>query len=178
MSASTEQIESIGTQVIFPEKLAVGLLLKPYPFLRLAFEYSIIYWSNAQLSNYYDIEGTLQFPIRDDFTFSQKDSVNYRMGIEFNIPLDRASLFIRGGLFRDQQLFVDGESPAAPVKFKGFSLGIGIDILAMFQVDIGYMRQKSFWNEPAYFETGNYVKSLYKNDIFSISLTFSFDKRK
>ena len=177
-SGVTTTVVSYGTRAVFPAQLAVGLLLKPYPFMRASFEYSIFYWSDARLYDYYGSSQELKFPERDDFTFAQKDTVNYRMGVELNIPMDRATIFLRAGLFRDQQLFVDGETPPAPVKFSGFSLGLGIDVLSMVQVDIGYMRQKSFWNEVAYFDPAAYVRTNYKNDIFAISLTYSFGKRK
>jgi long-subunit fatty acid transport protein len=170
---------STTAEIRMPSQLAVGLVLKPYAFMRLSFEYSIFYWSNTRLSGYYDNPQDLEFPVKGDFTFSQKDAVNYRMGVEFNIPMERAVVFLRGGLLKDQQLFVDGAASPAPVKFKGYALGIGIDISSQIRLDAGYMRQKGTWDEAGYFDPVNTtVSTQYKRDIFSLSFSYSFGKKK
>jgi long-subunit fatty acid transport protein len=167
---------STKAAVVIPMQLSFGLLLRPYSFMRVAFEYSKFYWSKARLSNYYGSEEELRFPVRGD-TSSQEDTENYRLGVEFKIPLERAIIFLRGGLFSDQQLFIDASS--AVVKFKGYSLGLGIDISSMVKMDIGYMRQKGTWNEPGYYDAENtFVGANSINDIISVSLTFSFGKKK
>jgi long-subunit fatty acid transport protein len=170
---------STEAEIRMPAQLAVGLVLKPYAFMRLSFEYSIFYWSDTRLSGYYESTQDLEFPVKGDFSFSQKDTVNYRMGVEFNIPLERAVVFIRGGLFKDQQLFVDGAASPAPVKLKGYAVGLGIDISSQFRLDAGYMRQKGTWDEAGYFDPVNTtVSTRYKSDIFSVSFSYSFGKKK
>jgi hypothetical protein len=164
-----EKNTSISTlaDVIIPAQLSAGVVLRPFRALLLSFDYSVIYWNDATLSNYYQWEEDLQFPVRDDFSFSQKDNVNYRLGIELNFPIKTSTLFFRGGWFSDGQLFVDAAD--RPVRIKGFSLGIGADISSMFQLDIGYMKQNAAWDETAATD--------YSNNIFNISLTFGFGKK-
>ncbi|NIM16924.1 MAG: hypothetical protein GTO45_33570 [Candidatus Aminicenantes bacterium] len=173
-----EEPTSVSTlaDVIIPAQLSAGIAVRPYRYLLLTFDYSVIYWDDATLSNYYWWEEDLQFPVRNDFSFSQKDNVNYRLGIELNFPIKTSTLFLRGGWFSDGQLFVDAAD--RPIKIKGFSLGIGVDISSMFQLDIGYMKQNATWNETAYINNQNTVGTDYSNKIFSISFTFGFGKKK
>ncbi len=98
------------------------------------------------------------------------------MGVELNIPMERLIISLRGGLFSDRQLFMGASS--AVVKFKGYSLGLGVDISSMARLDIGYMRQKGTWNEPGYYDAVNTTASANSiNDIISISLTINIGKK-
>lgn len=174
---STETItNSTEAGLVVPAQFSMGLMLKPFKFMQLSFDCSRIYWSQGIVSGYYDHEGDLGYPVRDDFSFSQKDAVNYRLGVEINFPIKKVRIFLRGGAFSDGQLFVDAASEA--VKLKGFSLGLGVDISSKVQLDAAYMIRKATWNEPGYFGPQNTtVGSDYSNKIFSLSLTVSFGKK-
>jgi len=167
---------STEADVVMPAQFSMGLLLRPFKFMQLSADYSKIYWSKGTVSNYYDHQEKLGYPVRDDFSFAQKDAVNYRMGVELNFPIKKVTVFIRGGLFSDGQLFVDAASEA--VKLKGFSLGLGVDLSSKVRLDAAYMNQKAKWDEPGYFDPQNTtVRTDYSNKIFSLSLTISFGKR-
>lgn len=169
----TAPITSTSTATLtIPAQYAAGLVLKPLKFMDLAFDYSRQYWGKATLSNYYGSTIPLQFPVRNDFTFAQKDTINLRMGTQFIIPLKKATVFIRGGLFSDQQLFANwaGEK----VKLKGYSLGVGLEIKPWIQLDAAYMRQKGVWKEAGYFDPSTSINSTAINKIFCVSLTFKF----
>jgi long-subunit fatty acid transport protein len=171
----TTTITSTTANVVIPKQFSLGLMLRPYSFMRVAFEYSKYYWSQAKLTNYYDSLEELRFPGRSN-TSSQTDTENYRLGVELNIPLERATISFRGGLFSDRQLFMGASSTV--VKFKGYSLGLGVDISSLVRLDIGYMRQKGTWNESGYYITDNTAEANSINNIIGISLTFSFNKKK
>jgi long-chain fatty acid transport protein len=171
-----ETVVSSQAGVIIPSQLSLGAAVKPFRFMLLSFDYSTIYWEKAALSGYFQYEEDLQFPVRDDFSFSQKNIVNYRLGTEFNFPIKKSTLFLRGGWFSDGQLFVDAADK--PVKIKGYSLGIGVKISSVFQVDIAYMKQKAAWDEAAYINSQDTVGSDYSNKIFTMSLTFGFGKKQ
>ena len=162
--------------LVIPSQISLGLLLRPFKFMQLSFDYSKINWSKGAVSNYYDYEDELEYPVRDDFSFLQQDAVNYRLGVEFNFPIKKVDVFIRGGWFSDGQLFVDAASEA--VKIKGFSLGLGVDISSRVRLDAAYMHRKATWDEPGYFDPQNATVSTdYSNKIFSLSMTIAFGKK-
>lgn len=168
------QEDSTSSDFILPARLSFGFLLKPFKFMRFSFDYSIIYWSLGSISDYYNQIGDLEFPVREDFTFSQKDNVNYRMGLEINVPYEKIILFLRGGLFSEQQLFVDSDTGV--VKITGYSLGLGLDVSSMVKLDFAYMKQKGLWTEAAYFDPESTVSTRYKNNVVSLSLILRFGR--
>lgn len=172
-TSTTAVTTTSAATLVIPTQYAVGLLMKPFKFMDLAVDYSRQYWGiAATLTNYYGSSTALQFPVRNDFSFPQKDTIHLRMGTQLNIPLKKATVFIRGGLFSDKQLFTD--SLQGSVRFKGHSLGLGLEIKPWLQVDAAYMRQKGRWQETAYFDTTTTVNTTAINKIFCVSLTFKF----
>lgn len=163
-------------KMTLPSQIHAGFMFRPYNYLMLSFDYSIIYWSNAKLTNYFGSSTEYEFPARNDYSFSQKDAVNYRLGAEINIPVKSTTFYLRAGLFSDSQLFLDGASSS--VKVKGHSFGAGVDISNIARLDVAYMFQKGEWPETAYYSSGSTVDSTFKNRIFSMSVTFSFEKRQ
>jgi long-chain fatty acid transport protein len=167
---------SLDTVVLVPAQISVGLLLKPYKYMDLSLDYTRRYWSRSTIADFYGSPGELQFPVKNEYTFSQKDVSNLRMGVQINIPVPKATVFVRGGYSIDRPLFSD--STGSVVKLKGYSLGVGIDFSSKVRVDAAYMRQKGTWKETAYFDTSSTVDSVYINKVFALSLTFSFVKKK
>ncbi|MCP5108657.1 MAG: hypothetical protein GY950_35050 [bacterium] len=161
---------------VLPARLSLGVLVRLFPWMRLTIDYSIIYWSLGTLSEDYGITEEVQYPVRSDYTFSQEDAVNYRMGVEFTIPVERINVFLRGGLFTEQPLFTD--SSANVVKLTGCAVGLGLDLSGMTTIDLAYMRQKGDWTEAGYLGTEFPVFTHYKNDIVKLSVTFRFGRIK
>jgi hypothetical protein len=164
------------TDVIIPARFAVGLAVRPFRFVRLTFDYSVIQWKKAVIKDYFGQAG-LQFPVKNDFTFSQENNVNFRMGAEFNIPIkkNKTILFIRTGWCSEKQLFAGASGSA--VRVKGFSLGAGVDFLSVLKIDLAYMHQNAGWKETAYFDSQYTVDAGLGNNIFSLSLTYGFGGR-
>ncbi len=175
LSGTTTTItKSTQATTVLPPQFSGGIMVKPFKLMLLSFDYSVIYWSKSKLSNYYDSTADLQFPVRDDFSFSQKDSVNYRVGMELDIPIKKSVLFLRSGLCRDRQLFVDASNNA--VRIKGLSFGVGADFSSKVQIDAAYMRQKGTWKEVGTLNPLGTIDTMYKNNIFILSCTLNFKK--
>ncbi len=172
-SASVRETSS-DSGVVIPARLSFGVLVRPFKFMRITADYSIIYWSLGTVSNYYLQTADLEFPVRDNFTFSQEDYVNYRVGVEFKVPLERMRLFLRGGFFTEQPLFPDSGSNV--IKIKGYSFGVGVDVSSRVAVDLAYMRQKADWAESGTLDTASAVSTHYENKIVSMGVTFRFGR--
>ncbi|MCP5052733.1 MAG: hypothetical protein GY940_36535, partial [bacterium] len=153
--STTTTTASTRSSLLVPAQIAFGLQLKPYPFMSIAVDLSKRYWSRSTITDYYSTPGELEFPVRGDFAFSQDDVVNYRIGVELNAPFPKGLFFLRGGYFSDQQLFVDANSGA--VKFKGYSLGAGVELSSIVRLDAAFMRQKGTWKETGYFDSSGTV---------------------
>jgi long-subunit fatty acid transport protein len=160
--------------IVLPAHFTAGLMMRPFQFMKLSFDYSVLYWSKAYVANYFGNSSQLPFPVRNDFSFSQKDNIDLRTGVEFKIPFKKFNVFLRGGLFKDRQLFTD--TSGGLVNVKGYSMGIGMDVSSKVKIDFGYMRQKADWNETSYFDTQGKVATHFKNKTLSLSITFSFGK--
>lgn len=172
-SASVHETSS-NSRVVIPARLSLGVLVRPFKFMGITADYSIIYWSQGSVSNYYLETEDLEFPIRDNFTFTQEDYVNYRMGVEFKAPLNQAILFLRGGFFTEQPLFPDSGSDV--LKITGYSFGVGVDVSSRVVVDLAYMRQKANWTENGTLEPASEVFTHYTNKIIALGVTFRFGR--
>jgi long-subunit fatty acid transport protein len=162
------------SRVILPARLSLGVMAKLFKFMRVTADYSIIYWSQGTVSDYYGHSEDLDFPIRDNFTFSQEDDVNYRLGVEFNAPIEKMTFFFRGGIFTEQPLFTDSEDSV--LRITGYSLGIGVDVSSKFAIDLAYMRQKGDWTETGRLDSSAAVFTHYRDKIINLGLTFRFGK--
>lgn len=165
---------STNSVVVIPARLSLGIMARPFKFMRISADYSIIYWSLGSVSNYYLQTADLEFPIRDNFTFSQEDYVNYRVGVEFKVPFNKAILFLRGGFSTEQPLFPD--SGAGVIKIKGYSFGVGVDVASRVVVDLAYMRQKASWTETGTLDSASTVVTHYENKIVSMGVSFRFGR--
>lgn len=176
ISDTTPTITSSNARLTIPSQITAGVMVQPYRFLSLSFDYAILYWADTRLSNYFGQTAVLEFPARNHYTFLQKNAINYRLGTELNIPYKRFIFYLRGGIFSDAQLFLDAQ--AEQVKLKGYSLGAGVDISRMARLDLAYMYQHGKWHENTYFNpTTSTLETTYKNKIFCLSLSFSFNRR-
>jgi len=174
----SDQIEEKNTEsdIYIPPQFSMGILMRPHKSFYLVYDFSKILWSRGSISNYYDQEGELPFPVKDGFLLEQANIVNHRVGLEVNVPLKKAILFFRGGLFWERQLFLDAVSNR--IWLKGFSLGFGIQLLPKVDLNMAYMYQYANWKETAYFESGSTVDTHYRNHIVAFSLTYRFGKKK
>lgn len=159
-----------------PSQLSVGLMFEPFKWMLITFDYTVIYWNEADLSGYFDYTEDLEFPVKGDFSFTVKDNTNLRLGTELNFPLEKLTIFARAGLFGDKQIFVD--SLDGQVKVVGYSFGLGVDFNEMIQLDLGYMRQRAAWDELAFIDPGSTVRTKLVNHIVALSLRFSFNKKE
>ncbi|MCP4216706.1 MAG: hypothetical protein GY765_18795 [bacterium] len=169
VTASTE------ADLLLPGRLSFGLLVKPLKYWHVELDYAIIYYGLGTLTNYYGNTSELEFPIRDDYTFSQKDAVNFRLGTQVEIPTERIKFFLRAGVYSEIPLFVDSADSA--VKIKGYSFGVGVTYMDYLKIDIGYMTQKGTWPEAGYFDSTTTVSTEFKNNIVGVSIGFLFGRK-
>jgi long-subunit fatty acid transport protein len=173
----TSATATTTSDVTLPSQLSVGFVLKPYDFMLLSFDYTLVYWEDAKVSNYFSNTEDLNYPLKDDITtFTQEDMSSYRMGIEFNMPYRTSVFYLRGGLFNEKQIFIDGESNQ--VKIKGFSIGVGVDISKRVKLDLAYLRQKQSWDELAVLQENTLNQTDFKNNTFCMSVSFNFARKK
>ena len=163
--------DSCNATLSLPPSLSMGLTIRIFKNLSLSGEYSIIYWSKSKISDYYDSSSELYFPIRDDFSFTQKNTANHSIGVEYKVDMLNSKLFLRAGLFSYHQFFTDIN--ANRVKIKGYSFGIGYNNKLGIKVDLGFMRQHANWYETGYFDSS--VLSHFYNYIVSLSASYSFN---
>jgi len=154
-----------------PPSVSIGVTFKPFERLSISADYSVIYWSKSNLSDYYDNTSTLYFPIRDDFSFTQTNIANHSIGAEYTIELNNSKLFLRAGLFSFHQLFVDLNEER--VKVKGYSFGLGYYNNLGIKFDLGFMRQHANWYETGYFDAS--VLTHFYNYLVSASVSYSFN---
>jgi len=159
-----------------PSQFSAGMMFEPFKWMMITFDYTVIYWNEADLSGYLGYAENLEFPVKDDFSFAVKDNVNLRWGTELHFPVEKLTIFARAGLFSDKQLFVD--ALGGQVKVVGYSLGLGVDFNEMIQLDLGYMRQRAAWDEMAFINTGDTIRTKLVNHIVALSLRFSFNKKE
>jgi long-subunit fatty acid transport protein len=171
--------DSVQADVVLPARLSFGLLVQPFRFMRVSMDYSIIYWSLGRISNdfYQAADEEREFPTRSYYSFHQQDAVNYRLGVEFIIPAEKMTIFLRGGLFTEQPLFVDHNSNV--LKISGYSLGVGLNVSSLLALDVAYMKQKDSWTEDGYLlDPTSPVFTHYKSNIVRLALTFRFGRSK
>lgn len=163
--ASGQQESSRTGDIVIPAKFALGISARLIKYLSISYEFSKILWSRGKLDD-------MPFPVRTDFLFDQNDIVNQRLGIEGNIPLKKATIFVRTGLSWERQLFPDADG--ASVWLKGYACGAGIRLPAGLVLDLAYMHQRGRWPEAGYFDPAKTAAAAYKNNIFALSLAYIF----
>lgn len=164
-----KQGKTTSGEVYLPDKFALGTSIKLVKFLNLAYEFSRINWSAGKI-------GDLPYPIRDNFSFSQSDIINHRLGIECDISLKKVRLYLRSGFSWEKQLFRAADSAA--VRVKAFSMGCGFLFFPGVALDLAYVRQRANWPEAGYFDPQAFINSAYRNKILSLALTYHFALRK
>jgi long-subunit fatty acid transport protein len=169
-----ERADSCLADVETAPQFSIGLQVKPVESLRITGEFSKLYWANQTISNYYDSKEALPFPVKDDFTFAQQDIVNFRLGAEWRIHIKKMFWSLRGGLFSDRQLYVDNHD--VPVKVKGYSLGLGVELSDYFTADVAYQRQKADWTENGFFSNSDDALTHFHAHVFQLSLTYRFHR--
>lgn len=164
--------DSCVCDIFIPDKITFGIMFQPFPFMKFLYDHVKINWAQGTITGYYGNSSSLPFPVRNDFTFSQMDVFNNRIGLELNYRYNRYAYFIRAGLFWDRQLFLGSDEGQASVN--GFSLGFGLFIDPSINIDIGIMRRVSNWTEPGYFDSSNHIPTTYSNNVFSLSVSYHF----
>jgi len=166
--------ESCQAQVYIPAHLALGLVVQPVAFLKVALEYSLVQWSKGKIRNYYDYSPELPYPIKADFDLTQRDVWNKRIGVEVGIPLRRGKgqLQMRGGYFDERQLYPD--SFLDDIHVKGYSLGAGVRFSEIFSMELAYQKQRAKWFEAGYFQREVKIVSYYDADIINLTLRYHF----
>lgn len=163
--------ETSKGRVNIPAQYSIGLVISPWPNLNLSLDYGKIFWSKGQLLEYYDY-GTVSFPIRRDFRFTQQDTDSRRIGVEAHLPFMQWTVHPRFGVFRDQQLYVDNQGNK--VVLKGFALGLGVEPHPSVMLEVSYMHQRGNWPDDSDLHWGDYVDTKFRGKIISLSLTYRF----
>ena len=168
--------DSVQADVVIPPRLSLGMMARLFPFMRLSVDYSIIYWQRSHISHDHgQVEGEdWEFPVRNAYSFRQQNARNLRAGLEFTVPIKQVTLFLRGGLFKENPLFQAGAGNSQVIKITGYSLGLGLDLSSVAAFDIAYMKQKANWWENGYFDPATPVLTHYKNNMIRLSFIFRF----
>lgn len=153
------------SEVVIPEKFAIGTGIRLLPSFSLSYEFSRIYWSKGKI-------GDLAFPVRDDFSFSQTDILNHRFGMEYNAMVREVRIFVRTGVSWDRQLFRGGDD--AKVTINGFAFGGGVFFMPGFMLELGYMYRRARWVEAGFFDPQSFIKTTYGSHTLSFGLTYRF----
>lgn len=172
--------DAARADVKIPPRLSLGVMVRLFPWMRFSADYFIIYW---RLSHIYHDYGQAEdeereFPVRNAYSFRQRDAVNLRAGLEFTVPIEKMALFLRCGLFKESPLFPAGAGNSKVIKFIGYSLGLGLDISSVVAFDFAYMKQKANWWEQGHFDSAAPVLTRYSNNMVRLSLIFRFGALK
>ncbi|MCX6578807.1 MAG: outer membrane protein transport protein [Candidatus Aminicenantes bacterium] len=176
-NGSTGVVEDAArADVVIPPRLSLGVMVRLFPWMRLSVDYFVIYW---RLSHIYHDYGQAEdeareFPVRNAYSFRQRDAVNLRAGLEFTVPVEKMTLFLRCGLFKENPLFPAGAGNSKVIKLIGYSLGFGLDLSSVAAFDFAYMKQKANWWEPGHFDPAAPVLTRYSNNMVRLSLIFRF----
>jgi hypothetical protein len=162
-------------EIYIPPRFSLAIAIHPDKYWRLTYDFSKMFWSRATISTVGDPESELPFPVRNDYELDQLDMVNHRLGVEINFSLQKVIFFVRGGLFWEKQLFVDGGGEE--IWIKGFSAGMGIHLGSLVVIDLAYMNQRANWREAGYFSPDSWVETFYRNHIFVMSVNYLFKKK-
>lgn len=174
------QEDAARADVKIPPRLSLGVMVRVFPWMRLSVDYFVIYW---RLSHIYHDYGqgedeAREFPVRNAYSFRQRDAVNLRAGLEFTVPVEKITLFLRCGLFKENPLFPAGAGNSQVIKLIGYSLGLGLDVSSVMAFDFAYMKQKANWWEQGHFDPAAPVLTRYSNNMVRLSLIFRFGSLK
>jgi len=176
-NGSTGVVEDAArADVVIPPRLSMGVMVRLFPWMRFSADYFVTYW---RLSHIYHDYGQAEdeereFPVRNAYSFRQRDAVNLRAGLEFTVPVEKVTLFLRCGLFKENPLFPAGAGNSKVIKLIGYSLGFGLDVSSVAAFDFAYMKQKANWWEPGHFDSAAPVLTRYSNNMVRLSLIFRF----
>jgi|GEM_PF-5422202 len=164
-----EEQQDIATGIFLPSRLALGIRLRPFAGLMIAYEYSRHEWKPGTLKG--------NDPYFGEFLFSKsvktlQDPENHRLGIEYSFPYKRTEVAIRGGCFRERALFTD--VVGKPVFISGFTLGLGVRFLQDFTLEAAFMKPWGEWPEWGYLRPSMTTRSLFQQDTFSLAVTYRF----
>ncbi len=180
-NGSTGVVENADrADVKIPPRLSLGVMVRLFPWMRFSADYFVIYWRLSHI--YHDYGQTddeaREFPVRNAYSFRQRDAVNLRAGLEFTVPVEKMTLFLRCGLFKENPLFPAGTGDSKVIKLIGYSLGLGLDVSSAVAFDFAYMKQKANWWEEGYFDPAAPVLTRYSNSMLRMSLIFRFGTTK
>lgn len=172
--------DAARADVVMPPRLSLGVMVRLFPWMRLSVDYFVIYWRLSHITHDYGQaeDEAREFPVRNAYSFRQKDAVNLRAGLEFKVPVEKMTLFLRCGLFKETPLFPAGAGNSKVIKLIGYSLGMGLDVSSVVAFDFAYMKQKANWWEQGYFDPVAPVLTHYSNNMVRLSLIFRFGSTK
>ncbi|MBN2344801.1 MAG: outer membrane protein transport protein [Candidatus Aminicenantes bacterium] len=163
--------DSCLAAVTIPAQAALGVLLRPLPWLSLVGEYSEVDWHEGTISGYYDA-ASLPFPQKDSWPTAQGRVRNLRLGAEIVRPLRSWRLYFRGGAARDRQLYADVGGD--PVTVSSFSAGLGCEFSPHLLVEFSYQRQRADWLEDGFFALGADPSTHLRASVLYIAMTYRF----
>ncbi len=142
-------------EIEFPPALGTGVSWRPRSELTLSVDFTRTFWKGNVIRNYFTLPpkppdqlladpvlGTDLFPESPYPTLDdpgQNDSQQLRAGAEYVVILRALKMPVRGGYFRDRQIFrdVDGSSPT----FKGYTFGLGL-LLGPIALDAAFLEER------------------------------------
>jgi long-subunit fatty acid transport protein len=144
----------------FPGAIGVGLSWRPKSTLTLSFDYTRTFWSRGRIRNFFTLPppvtlpngpttsspavsfASLPYPTLSDF--EQKDTQQFRTGVEYVLLGQRVKWPIRAGAFSDAQYFraSDGDPPL----FLGWTVGTGL-IVGPVLLDIAYVHETGSYGD-------------------------------
>ena len=164
--------ESTQAHVVIPQQYSLGALVRPAGWLDVSAEYSRLDWQKATIDGYFGSATVLPFPQKGDWPQAQQQSNNLRFGFEARAPFRSWTLSLRGGWSYERQLYADSNGEA--VGIRGYSAGLGSDLIRNLLLEVTYQRQVAGWTERGLFSGAPDVGTHYRANAFFLALTYRF----
>ena len=163
----------------FPGALGFGASWRPLNRLTVSSDYTRSFWSKGRIYNYFvlpaagppEVSDELYYPTLGELHADpQRDTEQWRLGIEYVLIGKRLRLPLRAGYFTDQQYFeAFGEKP----RYSGYTLGAGL-IVGPLLFDVAYVEE---WGHHADPRWGVDTRADVKIRQLFTSLIFHFGRR-
>jgi long-subunit fatty acid transport protein len=163
----------------FPGAVGFGASWRPLNRLTVSTDYTRSFWSKGRIYNYFvlpasgppEVSDARYYPTLGELDADpQKDTEQWRLGVEYVVIGKRLRLPLRAGYFTDQQYFeAFGEKP----RYNGYTLGAGL-IVGPLLFDVAYVEE---WGHHADPRWGVDTRADVKIRQLFTSLIFHFGRR-
>jgi long-subunit fatty acid transport protein len=164
----------------FPAALGFGASWRPLNRLTVSTDYTRSFWSKGRIYNFFvlpaaggppEVSDERYYPTLNPLSSDpQRDTEQWRLGVEYVLIGKRLRLPLRAGYFNDRQYFeAFGEKP----RYDGYTLGAGL-IVGPLLFDVAYVEE---WGRHADPRWGPDTRADVKIRQLFTSLIFHFGRR-